>query len=61
MATIFMNTKNSKANEPHKFVLNLSQINDLKDSNKHVSLKNMSIFYTWKNIKNSVKTINLKW
>ena len=58
MATIFMNTK---ANEPHKFVLNLSQINDLKDSNKHVCLKNMSIFYTWKNIKNSVKTINLKW
>ena len=56
-----MNTKNSKTNEPHKFVLNLSQINDLKDSNKHVSLKNMSIFYTWKNIKNSVKTINLKW
>ena len=61
MATIFMNTKNSKTNEPHKLVLNLSQINDLKDSNKHVSLKNMSIFYTWKNIKNSVKTINLKW
>ena len=56
-----MNTKNSKTNEPHKFVLNLSQINDLKDSNKHVSLKNMSILYTWKNIKNSVKTINLKW
>ena len=39
MATIFMNTKNSKTNEPHKFVLNLSQINDLKDSNKYVSLK----------------------
>ena len=25
METIFMNMKNSKTNEPHKFVLNLSQ------------------------------------
>ena len=25
METIFMNTENSKTNEPHKFVLNLSQ------------------------------------
>ena len=26
MGTMFMNTENSKTNEPHKFVLNLSQI-----------------------------------
>ena len=26
MGTIFMSTENSKTNEPHKFVLNLSQI-----------------------------------
>ena len=25
METIFMNTENSKTNEPHKFILNLSQ------------------------------------
>ena len=25
MATIFVNTENGKMNEPHKFVLNLSQ------------------------------------
>ena len=30
MGMIFMNTENSKANEPHKFVLNLSQRLDLK-------------------------------
>ena len=30
METIFMNTENSKMNEPHKFVLNLSQRLDLK-------------------------------
>ena len=30
MEIIFMNTENSKANEPHKFVLNLLQRLDLK-------------------------------
>ena len=40
METIFMNTENSKTNEPHKFVLNLSQILDLRSSKKHVALQN---------------------
>ena len=35
--TTFMNTKNSKTNERHKFVLNLSQILYLKRSNKHAA------------------------
>ena len=30
MATILMNTENSKMNEPHKFVLNLSQRLELR-------------------------------
>ena len=30
MGMIFMNTENSEANEPHKFVLDLSQRLDLK-------------------------------
>ena len=30
METLFMNTENSKTNEPDKFVLNLSQILDLR-------------------------------
>ena len=41
METIFMKTKNSKTNEPHKFVLNLSQRLDLRSSNKQVA-----IYYT---------------
>ena len=45
MGTIFMNTENSKTNEPHKFVLNLSQKLDLRSPNKHVALQNLS-FYT---------------
>ena len=40
MGTIFMNIENSKRNEPHKFVLNLSQRLDLRSSNKHAALKN---------------------
>ena len=40
MKTIFMNTENSKTNEPHKFALNLSQRLDLRSLNKHVTLQN---------------------
>ena len=45
-----MNTENSKMNEPHKLVLNLSQRLNLRHSNKHVALQNLSIYYIWKNI-----------
>ena len=43
METISMNIKNSKTNEPHKFIHNLSQRLDLRSSNKHVALQNLSI------------------
>ena len=58
METIFMNTENSKTNEPHKFVLNLSQRLNLKSSAKHVGLQNLSIYYTWKNITKQHKNNN---
>ena len=38
-------------NEPQKSVLNLSQRLDLRSSDKHVTLQNVSIYYTWKNIR----------
>ena len=44
MGKIFMSTENSKTNEPHKFALNLSQRLDLRSSNKHVVLQNLSIY-----------------
>ena len=59
-----MNTENSKANEPHKFVRNVAQRLDLRSSNKHVALQNLSIYYTWKNTKqykNKLKTIAPTW
>ena len=48
MEAIFMNTENSKTNEPDKFVFKLSQRLDLRSSNKHVALQKLSIYYTWK-------------
>ena len=44
--TIFMNTKNSKTSERHKFVLNLTQRVDFRNSKKYVALQNFSIYYT---------------
>ena len=43
--------EDSKTNEPHKFVFNLSQRLDQRSSNKHDALQNLSIFYTWKIIR----------
>ena len=55
-----MNTENSKTNEPHKFVLNMSQRLDLRSSDKHVALQNSFIYYTWKNIRKQYKNNKLK-
>ena len=60
METIFMNTENSKTNEPHKFVLNFSQRLNLRSSDKHVALQNLSIYYMWKNIRKQYKSNKLK-
>ena len=51
MEMIFINTEGNKMDEPHKFVFNLSLRSDLKSSNKHVALQNLSICYTWRNIR----------
>ena len=52
METIFMNTENSKTNEYHRF--KLDKLN-LKDPKKNMALANLSIYYTWKNIKSEYK------
>ena len=53
METIFMKTKNSKTNIHHRFKLSLVDKLNLKDSNKNMVLANLSIYYTWKNIKSA--------
>ena len=51
MDTIFMNSKNSKTSEYHVSVLKLTDKLDLRRGQKTVALSNLSIYYTWKNIK----------
>ena len=46
-----MNTKNSKTSEPHRFRYNLIDKLDFKNRNKNMVLANLSIYYTWKNVK----------
>ena len=46
-----MNSKNSKTSKPYVLVLNLTDKLDLRRSDKYVALSNLSIYYTWKNIK----------
>ena len=40
MEAIFMNTENSKTNEPHRFSLKLTDKLNLKDPNKNLALSN---------------------
>ena len=60
METIFMNTENSKTNEPHRFKLDLTDKRNLKNPNKNMALANLSIYYTWKNIKSEYNNNKFK-
>ena len=60
METIFMNTENSKTNEPHRFRLSLADKRNLKNPNKNIPLGNLSIYYTWKNIKSAYNNNKFK-
>ena len=55
MNTIFMNSKNSLTSDPGRLLLSLTNKLNLKRSAKHVALSNLSIYYTWKNVKMSYK------
>ena len=49
--TIFMNSKNTKTSEPRVLILKLTYKFDLRRGEKSIALSNLSINYTWKNIK----------
>ena len=51
MDTIFMNSDNSKTSEHNVLVVKLTDKLDLKRGQKTVALSNLSIYYTWKNVK----------
>ena len=60
MKTIFMNTLNSKTNEPNKFMYQFTDKLNLKNPNKNMALANLSIYYTWKNIKSEYNNNKFK-
>ena len=48
-----MNSWNSKISKPHVLILKLTNKLDLRIGKKIIALSNLSIYYTWKNIKSS--------
>ena len=50
--TIFMNSEKSKTSDPHRLLL--------KRSDNYIALSNLSIYYTWKNVKKSCKNNKFK-
>ena len=60
MDTIFMNSKNSRTSEYHVLVLKLADKLDLRRGQKSVALSNLSIYYTWRDIKRSYNNSKFK-
>ena len=58
MDAIFMNFENSRTSQYHVLVLNLTHKLDLIIGQKSIALSNLSISYTWKNIKSSYNNNN---
>ena len=53
MDTRFMNSEKSKTSKPHILTLKLTNKLDLRLVNKFIAVSNLSIYYTWKNIKDT--------
>ena len=60
MDTIFMNLENSKTSEPHVLIFKLTDKLDLRRGEKSIASSNLSIYYTWKNIKSSCNNNKFK-
>ena len=55
-----MNSENSKTSKPHVLVFKLTNKLDLRIGEKIIALSNLSIYYTWKNIKSSYNNNKFK-
>ena len=51
---------NSKSSYPHRLLLNFLDKINLKRNGKYVTLSNLCIYCTWKNIKKSYKNNKCK-
>ena len=55
-----MNTLNSKTNKPNRFAYQFTDKLNLKNYSKYIASANLSIYYTWKNIKSEYKNNKFK-
>ena len=55
-----MNSENSKTSKPHILTLKFTNKLDLRLDNKFIAISNLSIYYTWKNVKDSYNNNKLK-
>ena len=60
MDTIFMNSENRENSEWYVLILKLTNKLDLRIGGKVIALSNLSIYYTWKNIKSSYNNNKFK-
>ena len=60
MDTIFMKPQSSNSSEQNVLVLKLTDKLDLRRGQKTVALLNLSIYYTWKNVKSSYNNNKFK-
>ena len=60
MDTIFTNSENSKTSEPRVLILKLTDKLDLRRGEKIIAISNLTIYQTWKNIKNSYNNNKFK-
>ena len=60
MNVIFMNSENSKISKSNVLALKLTNKLDLRIGEKVIALSNLSIYYTWKNIKSSYNNNKFK-
>ena len=61
MDTIFMNSENSNTSNFHILLPNLADKINLKSTDKYVANSNLSIYYTWENIKELYRSKNSKY
>ena len=55
MDTILLKSENNKTSEPHRLLLTLAGKTNLKRRDKFINLFNLSMYYTWKHIKNVIQ------
>ena len=60
MNVIFMNSENSKISKSNVLALKLTNKLDLRIGEKVIALSNLSIYYTWRNIKSSYNNNKFK-